>query len=329
MATFVDARCTAALRRAAVRATYAPSVHNTQPWRFVLQAGELSIYADHSRQLTTLDPTSRQLTVSCGSALMNARISLASSGYGAHVERLPNVGQPDLLARITTTDVEVVSAGIAALDSVLELRQTNRRRFCDDQVPAEVLVAIEQAAAAEGTTLFVVSREEHRRAVAVVTQKADVLENADPAYRAEIRAWTTIDPGRRDGVRGMSVPHVDGLIQDEIPLRDFDTGGTGYLPADTHSTQSQCLVLLGTLGDRPIDWLRAGEGLERILLEITKRGFVAGPVTQAIDLPPTRAELRAELALVMYPQMLLRIGRAPLTPATRRRRLVDVLVERH
>jgi hypothetical protein len=29
----------------------------------------------------------------------------------------------------------------------------------------------------------------------------------------------------------------------------------------------------------------------------------------------------------MYPQMLLRIGRAPLSPAARRRRLVDVLVE--
>jgi DNA-binding NarL/FixJ family response regulator len=28
----------AALRRAAVRATLAPSVHNTQPWRFVLES---------------------------------------------------------------------------------------------------------------------------------------------------------------------------------------------------------------------------------------------------------------------------------------------------
>jgi hypothetical protein len=327
MTSVLDLRRTAALRRAAVRATFAPSVHNTQPWRFVLRDGELGVYADRSRRLEVLDPTSRQLTISCGSALMNARVSLASSGFGAKVDRLPDSAHSDLLARITTTDQPDTSAGFAALDSVLELRQTNRRRFDDEQVPAEVLAALEKTAAAEHSTLFVVSREEHRVAVARLTRTADVLENADPAYRAEIRAWTTDDLGRRDGVRELAVPYLDGLIQDEVPLRVFDIGGMGSPPPGPHSTRSQCLVVLGTEGDRPIDWLRAGEALERTLLEITKRGFAAGPLTQAVEVPSTRIQLRAELGLTMYPQMLLRIGRAPLSPAARRRRLVDVLVE--
>jgi hypothetical protein len=327
MTAVVDVQRTSALRRAAVRATFAPSIHNTQPWRFLLREGGLSVYADRGRQLKTLDPASRQLMISCGSALMNARVSIAASGYGARVERYPDVAQPDLVARITTTDDQDMSAGFAALDGVVELRQTNRRRFSDELVPAEILAALEAAAAAEDSDLFVVRRESHRLAVARLARKADALENADPAYRAELRAWTTDDHGRRDGVRGMAVPHVDGLVEDEVPLRDFDTAGSGYLPADTHSTHSQCLVILGTAGDRPIDWLRAGEALERILLEITKRGFVAGPVNQAVEVQSTRAALRTELGLSMYPQMLLRIGQAPLTPAARRRRLVDVLVE--
>ena len=64
-----------------------------------------------------------------------------------------------------------------------------------------------------------------------------------------------------------------------------------------------------------------------MLLEITRRGFVASPLTQVVEVPSTRAQLRAELGLATQPLVLLRVGRAPLTPASRRRRLVDVLVE--
>ncbi|HEX8768431.1 MAG TPA: hypothetical protein VF714_08680, partial [Jatrophihabitans sp.] len=74
-----------ALRRAAVRATLAPSVHNTQPWRLVIGAGRLEIHGDFSRQLRLQDPTSRQLIISCGCALLNARVSLAADGYLAEV----------------------------------------------------------------------------------------------------------------------------------------------------------------------------------------------------------------------------------------------------
>ena len=66
-----------------MRATLAPSVHNTQPWRFVLSPDALEIHADRSRQLRVLDPRGRQMTLSCGCALFNARASLAAAGYDA------------------------------------------------------------------------------------------------------------------------------------------------------------------------------------------------------------------------------------------------------
>ena len=49
-----------------------------------------------------------------------------------------------------------------------------------------------------------------------------------------------------------------------------------------------------TATDR-IDWLRAGEALERVLLEITRHGFVASPLTQVTEVPYARAGLRREL----------------------------------
>src|SRR5918911_5579691 len=126
------------LRRAAVRATLAPSVHNTQPWKLHLhhsrEGGRLDIYVDRTRQLAVLDPTSRQMIISMGCALMNARVSAAGDGQGVDVVRFPDSKRPDLLATVVPSDAPV-DPSLAALDHVLELRQTNRRQFADDDVP--------------------------------------------------------------------------------------------------------------------------------------------------------------------------------------------------
>jgi hypothetical protein len=269
-----------ALRRAAVRATLAPSVHNTQPWRFLLSPDAVELYADRSRQLSVLDPAGRQLVISCGCALSNMRVALAGIGFRGEVARFPDPLRRDLLARVTVRGTSAEPDPLAALDGVMELRRSNRRRFADEPVPAEVVRDLVAAAAAENAMLFPIHKPEHRLITASLSQQADRAQWADPGYRAELRRWTTNNVRRLDGVSTDAVPRVDGSAEDDIPIRDFDATGDGALPATTRSTMRQCLLLLGT---------------------------------------------RQELGLRMNPHVLLRVGRAPLTPATRRRRLVDVL----
>ena len=64
-----------------------------------------------------------------------------------------------------------------------------------------------------------------------------------------------------------------------------------------------------------------------MLLEVARHGYAASPLTQVVEVPATRARLRSELRLDMQPHILMRVGRAPKTPASRRRRLDDVIVE--
>jgi nitroreductase len=315
----------AALRRTAVRATRAPSVHNTQPWRFVLGPDVLEIHADMSRQLMVLDPWARQLLLSCGCAVFNARAALASSGLTTTVERFPDPTRPDLVARFRAVADRPIDEELAQLDAMIEIRRTNRRYFDDEPVPASVVDVLSAAAQAEGAQLFPIVRTEHRSAVARLSQLADRLETADPAYRAELRAWTTDDPARVDGVPAYAVSSVNGPAHDDIPIRDFDTAGT--VRSATTSSRPDCLLLLGTNADNPSAWERAGEALERVLLEVTRLGYTSSPLTQIIEIPRTRGMLRDELGLSMFPHVLLRVGRAPETPLTRRRRLVDVLTE--
>jgi hypothetical protein len=284
----------------------------------------LDVYADRSRQLAVLDPTGRQLNLSVGCAVLNARVSMAASGAGTTVELLPDPRQQNLLATIRI-DGAVADQELAALDPVIGLRQTNRRRFASGEVPPEVVTALMAAAGHEAAILHPVVLEDDRMALARLVQRADSLQISDPAYRAELRAWTTTDPTRRDGVRALVVPHVDGTAGDDVPIRDFDSQGAGALPANTRSGREQCLLLLGTTTDHPEAWLRAGQALERIWLEATRAGYVASMFSQPVEVAAIRAHLRTDLRLSMHPHMVIRVGRAPVTPASRRRHVADVL----
>jgi len=321
-----DSAVRALLRLAVRKAAFAPSVHNTQPWRFRLTDNSMELRADPTRQLAALDPTRRQLLISCGCALFNARVALAGAGGRVAVQRLPEPTDPELLARLV---IEPGDAGspIAALQAAIERRQTNRRRFSSDRVPAELVEEMGAAAEAEGAGLFEISQPEHRIATAVLSQQADAEQNASPAYRAELRAWTSDDPSRRDGVPASAVPRTGAGAGDDIPIRDFDTGGTGWLPIETRSSMHQCLLLLSTPDDSPLGWLRAGEALERIWLTATDRGYVLSLLTQVVEVPRTREQLRAELGLTGHPLVLLRIGLAPKTPAAQRRPLTELIDE--
>jgi hypothetical protein len=282
----------------------------------------MELRADRTRQLTVLDPRGRELVQSVGAALFNVRVALAHAGWGAEIERLPSPDDPDLLAAVRPV-LSAPDPALAALAPAVTLRRTNRRRFTGAHVPDTVLRRLTEIAELEGVLLVPVVDEAHRRLVARLTQRADGLQNADPAYRAELRHWTTRPSSDRDGVPADVVAHVDGRQHDDVPLRDFDTSGAGRLPPETHSDAGQTMVLLATRSDDQPAWLRAGEALQHVLLELTRLGWVASPITQAIEVPLTRTQLRAALMWDNNPQMLLRIGHAATTSRTPRRRPSD------
>jgi nitroreductase len=324
MTTATPDVCLRALRRAVDHAVRAPSVHNTQPWRFTVLPDALEIYADRTRQLPVLDPSGRELYLSLGCALFNAEVSLAHSGLAFEVHRFPVPDEPEFVARVVLAEGEP-DPRLAALEPQLLKRQTNRRHFADDPVPEEFVTGLVELAAEYGTQLVQVLNEDQRLAVAILTQGADAAQIANPAYRAEVRTWTTADPDRRDGVRALSVPKVDGTSGDELPIRDFDSQGAGFLPAQTASSHNQCLLIFATYADDRDAWLRTGEALERVWLELTRSGYAASLFTQPIETAAFRQELRQELAMMAHPHVLMRIGHAPITPPSLRRPVGDVL----
>ena len=306
-----------ALEEAADHGRLAPSVHNSQPWTFALYPDRLELRADRTRRLAVLDPDGRELVQSVGAALFNVRASLAAAHFAVTVDRLPDDDDPDLLAVVRPVEGEP-EPGLADLDRAVLRRHTNRRPFRPVTVPDDVLAELAEVVGREAALLVPVRGDQDRAEVAALTREADGRQNADPAYRDELRRWTSRPVGAGDGIPASSVPRTAGPRTDAVPVRDFDLRGTGGLPRHTESGTDQTLVLLATADDDPAAWLRSGEALERLLLELTRRGWVVGPLTQALEVAETRRRLR-RLTAPAHPQMLLRIGTAAPADSTPRR----------
>jgi nitroreductase len=316
----------ALFKKAVQRASLAPSVHNTQPWRFVVRPDALELQADQDRQLRALDPTGRQLVISCGCALFNARVGLAADCV-VHVDRLPDPAKPDLLARLTVLDESAPWTPLVRLDAVVERRHTNRRDFFDQDVPPDVIYELTTAAEQEEASLVQIVKPEHKMVAAQLSQEAEAIQNADPRYRAELETWTTTDLHRTDGVPVYAIPHTDERSEPTSLVRNFDVAGKGWMPRLHQSSLNHCLMVLGMAESNRLAWLRGGEALQRILLEATRLDYVVSLASQVVEVPSTRDRMREELDLEFHPLLLIRIGRAAPTPASKRRDVAMIISE--
>lgn len=313
------------LRYALSRARLAPSIHNSQPWRFGIRGNAIEIRADRNRRLRVLDPTGRQLMISMGCALFNARVALAAERREVSVHRLPDPADFALVARCVVADRTSPWHPLVRLDPAIDRRRSNRREFFETRVPEEVQWELMTAAKAENSMLIPISSDKSRLDVARLLWEADAEQTDDPAYRAEVREWTTSIATRKDGISPQSYP-MSSDDRGEIPLRDFGLKVGGHMPPVTESGRNQCLMILGSSQDTPLAWLRAGEALERLWLEATRLDYVISLFTQVIEVPDIREELCAQLSLQCEPLVLIRVGQAAPNVATNRRDL-DHLIE--
>ena len=263
---------------------------NTQPWKLRIHDGALYVYGDHRRQLAALDPQRRALTMSLGCAVFSARAALAADGYGVAVRRFPDPLVSELAAVIELQPGVPVDAALSAPDDDDDGRVAGASRSAA-QLPGALLEDLDTAVAAEGVMLHLLTERE-RRLVSELNRHADEIENLDPTYRAELDAWTS----------------NDGADRDRVAVAD------------------ECLAVLVTDSDTPLDWLRTGEAMMRGRHVAGGAGYDLRPSTQVVEVASARAQLRRALGLSGHPHMLLRSGRSPRA-ATNRRRLVDVLIE--
>jgi hypothetical protein len=293
-------------------AVWAPSVHNTQPWWFSADGQELSLHADAGRQLTVTDPAGREMMISCGAALFTVRLALRSLGWIPQTCVLPDPDRPLLVARVGWQRRAPATEYELRLFRQVLRRRTHRGGFDPLPVAPKLLTALQESAERDGAMLRIVADEGARAALATAVETAERALRRDSPRARELAAWAP-PPGstQRDGVPPTAYPADTERTSPHFPGRDFAHGRGWGLPRFSPGAPSRSagvVCLLTTAGDRPLDWVNAGQALQRVLLTSATCGVAAALHSQPVELAWLREFIRTRLSGGSYPQLVLRLG---------------------
>ncbi|MEU4518893.1 hypothetical protein AB0F52_09255 [Amycolatopsis sp. NPDC024027] len=306
---------------AAVRA---PSPHNTQPWRFVVDGDVIEIWLDRERVLSVADPHRREARLACGAAAFNLAISLRSHDLAVVVRTLPDQAQPDLVAVIRLDGNQKATQVERRLAEAVFRRHTNRRPFLDKEVPPGARTALKSAALAEGGQVEYLDASGRYSTVASLVRQAEVMQEDDLAFQTETAFWTHRPPESPDGVPKTAAgppPDHHGVVTLRASHED------AALPAREYEQQPLLAAVL-TRDRGPHAEVRAGMAMQRVLLTATAEGLAASFLSQPFETPRTRESLDRIFTGLGQPHTLLRIGYGYPTRLTARRAVADVLTHR-
>jgi len=305
-------------------AARAPSLHNTQPWRFTVSGDAIELHADVSRQLL-VDPDGREMIISCGAALYGLRLAVRSLGYLPEVELLPGPDGRRPLARVRLGHAAPMTPDERKMLTAVPHRHTHRGPFEAGPLPAGLLARLRDDVRAEGATLTGIDPGPVRDELIALVAASCRDQDRDPRARAETWRWSreTGSPDR-DGVPAHSFPARPSREGSSLPQRDFDLGrGLGSLAAG--DPVAPVTAVLFTQGDREEDWLHAGQALQRLLLHAATQWVFASLNTQPLEDAATRARIRDNLGVPGAPQILLALGVSRTARAVARRPAADVI----
>ncbi len=295
------------IRWAVDLAGHAPSLYNAQPWSWQVGANRADLFMDLSHSFPVTDPDNREMRIACGAALHHLQVALAAAGWRCELERSSGL-DGGFLARVRLTEHCGIDQNALQLVKAIPHRHTDRRPFSIQRVSPEVLAALQACADTDGVHLQIVTRDEHRIWLSVLTERAAALQSAQEGYLDELaRATGAYDTSA--GVPANVVPHVVSPRHSDVTLRDFELLQPGTLGITESVDEHPIWCILWTERDTHLEWLQAGQALSQVLLKATDLGLATGVQSQPVEIPMIRAQLNEHLLSGLgHAQVLVRVG---------------------
>jgi len=313
------------IARAVEVACRAPSLHNSQPWRWVATSTAVDLFADPQRVLRSTDSSGREALISCGAVLDHFRTAMAATGWNTNVDEFPNPNRLEHLASIDFTPLDYVTqAWRDRADAIL------RRR--SDRLPLaapenwEPFEAVLRGWFDSDLAAIDVLADDARPQLAEASRLTAALRRYDDYYHHELQWWTA--PFRQsEGIPPSEL--VSRSEADRVGVgRGFPVIDDGDRRAAIAQDQAKILVL-STPEDTRADAFHSGQVLSGVLLECTMAGLATCPLTHITELRASRDIIRDLIGRKAMPQVLIRVGLAPdvedVPPPTPRRPLSEVL----
>lgn len=299
----------------------APSMHNTQPWRFEINDRAIDVYLDRTRALPAEDPDGRALMISTGAAIFNLRCAAAhldlDSWYGA----APAADEPDLVARIIVQPTLTPDRDLVKLYPQVARRHTSREPGRPVPLSADFRGRLTQAAASDGVQLTWLDPQGVQEVLRSGTTES-LHGWADHARTVERARWISLERGD-DGIPIAALGPRPAVFP--APVRDLGAGLPGRGRSRESYETEPVLAVLSSTGDGPADRLTAGIALERVLLTATQEGAHASFLNQALEYEQSRTDVQEVTGKPGFAQMVIRFSHSTITATTPRRAVADVV----
>lgn len=282
-------------------AILAPSLHNSQPWKFVVRANEIDVLADLTRQLKVADSNARELYLSVGCALENLLTAATYFGLRTHINYFPNSGDDVHVATVSFTE----DGGVASLADqerfhAIVLRHTNRQAYANKPLTENDVQRL-GASVNDSDVALQVSDDMHLKlGVDALVVSADITQFADPDYREELNHWLQQGEfGHRWLISRMGQLATTYLASHHKPVKS---------EADI-VLNAPLLALITTTKDDRLAQLKAGQVFERVALQATTLNIGIQPLSQVVQVSNLKPELlRIFEASTTYAQIVFRLG---------------------
>jgi hypothetical protein len=300
-------------------ATLAANGHNTQPWRFRVDARGISILPDLSRRTPVVDPDDHHLFASLGCAAENLSIAASAAGRGGETLFEPG-GDGGVRYEFGTG-----TGDDAALFDAIPLRQSTRSDYDGSAVSLADMRLLEAAATMPGVDLVLVTERRLIDQLRDLVIAGNTAQLADPAFVAELKHWLRFSPDAAmasgDGL--YSVASGNPALPNWLGPRLFDMVFTADAENRKYArqidTSSGIAVFVAARSD-PEHWVQAGRACQRFALQATVLGLKTAHINQPVEVPGLRPDLAALVGLPgRRPDIVMRFGRAPAMPMSARR----------
>jgi hypothetical protein len=307
------------------QATLAASSHNTQPWRFALEPGGISILPDLSRRCPAVDPDDHHLYASLGCAAENLLVAAQAAGldgsaaYDAAKDRV----------RVALEDATPVRT---TLFEALARRQNSRCEYDGTPLSEAELRLLEQAGQGRGVSVRLLSGAQQKEQVAEYVAAGNTAQFGDAAWARELRGWVRFNAREAerlgDGLYGpvMGSPDVPRWLGALFMRLAFSAQAQNRKDL-RHIRSSAAIAVLFSEADDKAHWVEAGRCCERLALQATALDLRTAFINQPVEVPALRPQFAAFLGIgPRRPDLVVRIGRGPEMPRSRRRAVEQVLV---
>jgi len=315
-----------ARRELARYATLAANSHNTQPWTFAIAEERIEIRPDFSRATPAVDPDDHHLFTSLGCAAQN--IIEAAPAFG--LEAIPEITARDGETRVSLALAAGPTRRTPEFEAVTE-RQCTRSEYDGQPLSAGELRQLQAAAETPGVDAIILNAAEPISEVAEFVAAGSDAQVRDPAFLAELKEWIRFSSSealeKRDGLfsgctGNPTMPSWLGPVVFDFVFT-ADSEREKYLK---QVNSSSAVIVFTAKNTDQAHWVETGRAYQRFALVATALGLKHAFVNQPVEVPKVREQFASYLGIGdRRPDLIVRVGRAPVMPRSLRRELDDVI----